>query len=218
MTASNVRRMLRRLLLALSLVWLAAPAPAADAPSLTAFSASVHNFEAHFTQLQKDEHGQTMSQSFGLFQLSRPGKFRWKYERPYEQLIVCDGERIWTYEPDLRQVTVRPSADALSGTPAALLSSHTALQDEFHIEDRGVAQGLQALRLTPKADADFSSIDLWTRDGVPVRMVFVDTLGGSTEVRFDDIRINGKLDAAAFSFKPPKGVEVVESASVNAVR
>src|ERR1044071_8218984 len=82
---------------------------------------------ARFEQVQRDEDGKTVQTSSGRMWLARPasaargtGKFRWSYEKPYEQLMVCDGDRIWMYDPDLAQVTVRPAQEALSGTPAEL--------------------------------------------------------------------------------------------------
>ena len=153
-----------------------------------------------------------MPSSAGEMILSRPGRFRWSYTQPYEQLIVCDGQKIWLYDPDLSQVSVRPAAEALSGTPAALLAQKSTLTDQFSIEELGQRQGSEGVRLRPlSADGDFEAIELWLSRGAPDRMVFLDRIGNRTEVGFSQIQVNGKVDEAQLRFKPPKGVEVVES-------
>lgn len=179
---------------------------------LKRFVDEVKTFEAAFTQVQTDEAGELLSTQSGRFWLSRPGSFRWAYEKPYEQLMVCDGKRIWMHDPDLRQVTVRPAGEALAGTPAELLSQNMTLTSAFTLEDRGTEDGARALRLVPKAaDADFKSIDLWLRAGAPQRLRFADQLGGVTEVQFRNTKVNSKLDPALFRFTPPKGTEVIEA-------
>jgi chaperone LolA len=197
--------------------------PAAQAETaqeaLSHFLGGVQTLSARFEQVQRDERGEVLQKTSGRMWLSRPsqgatavGKFRWSYEKPYEQLMVCDGAKIWLYDPDLAQVTVRPAQQALAGTPAQLLSRRSALSDEFTVEDAGERSGARGARLTPKsADSDFKSIELWLRNDAPERMVFLDQLGGNTEVSFSELKSNIKLDEALFRFKPPKGVEVVEA-------
>ena len=205
---------LRSLFAALSLL-LALPAvagPAADA--LRRFADGVQTLSARFEQTQLDEHGDTVARRSGSFELSRPGRFRWTYDKPYEQLMVCDGDRIWNYEPDLAQVTVRPADVVLKGTPAALLAQKASLGDAFVVESGGRQEGADVVRLKPRGDAqnsDFQSIELWLQSGVPVRLRFFDAIGGNTEVRFTDIKTGVKLDAGRFRFAPPKGTEVIDS-------
>lgn len=184
----------------------------ADDPQATLkkFADGVQTLSAHYTQVQTDEKGKVIASSAGQMQLSRPGKFRWTYETPYQQLIVCDGAKIWMYDEDLSQVTVRPAGDALKGTPAELLSQKVLLSDAFKLEDAGAEGKLRTVRLKPKStDSDFKAIELSLDGGTPVRMKFFDQLGGITDVAFNQIKVNPKLDAAQFSFTPPKGVEVV---------
>ena len=102
--------MIRTLVLAVALLLASTgPAPAADA--LQRFVDEVRAFTAHFEQIQYDEDGGELGRRSGRFSLARPGRFDWHYEQPYEQRMVCDGERIWNYEPDLAQVTVRTAGD-----------------------------------------------------------------------------------------------------------
>jgi outer membrane lipoprotein carrier protein len=202
-----MRRAFAGLLLAVS--WDASAGTSAD--QLQQFVEGVSGLSAHFEQVQKDERGKVLQQSSGKLWLQRPGKFRWSYEKPYEQLMVCDGETLWLYDPDLAQVTVRPAGATLQGTPAQLLTDKTALQRHFRVESTG---GVDShLRLLPKSkDSDFKSVELWLDQGAPSRMRFHDQLGGETDVKFSALQRKGETDAKLFRFVVPKGVEVVEAA------
>lgn len=179
---------------------------------LKRFVDGVQTLSAKFTQVQMDEHGKVLSSSAGKMWLARPGRFRWTYEAPYQQLIVSDGYKIWLYDQDLSQVTVRPAAGALKGTPAALLSQRTLLNEAFTLEDGGSEGKLHIIRLKPKSeDSDFKAIMLWLDNGTPARMQFFDQLGGATDVSFAEIKTNQKPDDALFRFTPPKGTEVIDT-------
>lgn len=196
-----------------SLLMLALTAVRAETPeqALARFVDGVQSLQAGFTQTQTDERGETLGRSAGTMALTRPGKFRWEYLTPTPQLIVTDGSKLWLYDRDLQQVTVRPAAEALQGTPAALLSQKQTLIETFVVADAGETQGVRKLRLTPKAkDGDFQSVDLWLKAGTPVRMLFRDQLGGATDIAFSDIRTNGRIAQAQFQFQPPKGVEIID--------
>lgn len=189
---------------------LAHAAPARDA--LQRFVERVDTLSGEFTQVQKDEHGSITQTSSGKLWLARPGKFKWSYEKPYAQLMSCDGERLWMYDPDLAQVTVRPAGASLQGTPAQLLTDRVALEKQFKVEDLGIEGGLRKLKLTPRAaESDFKSVQLWLADGVPQRMSFFDQLGGSSEVSFSHLKVNEKLDPKLFVFEVPKGTEIIEA-------
>lgn len=206
-------------------IWLSAavlvPAQAdTGQDTLKRFVDGVQTFEAHFDQAQSNEKGVVTNRSSGQFSLARPaaggksevGRFRWAYEKPYEQVSVCDGSKLWAFDPDLNQVTVRPAQSALAGTPAALLSQRAGLGDAFTVSDAGAEGDARIVRLVPKSkDSDFKSIELAIdKAGAPVRMRFADQIGGTSEVKFSAIQVNTKIDPARFSFTPPKGVDIVD--------
>lgn len=183
-----------------------------ETDALQKFVDTVQTLSASFQQVQKDEHGRVLQASSGRVWLSRPGRFRWSYEKPYQQLMVCDGRQLWQYDPDLKQALVRPAGTTLQGTPAQLLTDRAALTQHFTVEGAGSEDGAQRLRLLPKgADSDFKSVELWLRDGAPVRMRFHDPLGGTSEVTFTDISTNVHVDSGLFGFTPPKGTEVIRA-------
>lgn len=197
------------LLMMLLLPGLAFAGPAED---LNQFVNGVQTLSAEFKQVQSDEKGKVLSSSSGRMWLSRPGRFRWAYEKPYAQLMVCDGKTLWMYDPDLSQVTTRSAAEALPGTPAALLSQKTTLSDAFKIEDGGSKGALRVVRLKPKSnDSDFKAIELSLLNGVPQQMKFYDQLGGTSAVSFSKIQTNTEIKDDLLHFVVPKGVEIIEA-------
>ena len=189
----------------------AAAAPKGGDP-LRQFVQNVDTLSARFEQEQKDDKGVVLQHSQGRLWLARPGKFRWSYEKPYQQQIVCDGKTLWQHDPDLNQVMVRPAGATLQGTPAQLLTDRAALEKHFKVENLGSEGGIARLRLVPKAaDADFKSVELWLKEGTPQRMRFEDPLGGASEVRFTEVRTNAPIEPAQFRFEVPKGAEVISA-------
>ena len=212
------------LLAALCLSLFASAAAQADSAqdALKRFTDGVQTFDAHFDQVQTTDKGQVTGRSSGHFWLARPtaanspGKFRWAYEKPYVQATVCDGAKLWAYDPDLNQVTVRDAKSALAGTPAELLSQKAALNTAFTVKDAGMEGDTRLVTLVPKSkDSDFKSIELaLNKDGAPVRMKFADQIGGNSQVTFTEVHTNAKIDPAQFQFTPPKGAEVVNDGGI----
>lgn len=171
-------------------------------------------FEGQFTQTQRDYDGTVLSETTGTLALARPGKFFWAYKTPYVQTIVADGDTVWVHDPDLKQVTRRPADAALAGTPASLLASGESLGKGFDVLPLPLTgespQGAQGWRLTPTTpDGEFERIDVWMRGNVPVLLTFSDPLGGTTDVRFDDIKANPRFARDRFEFTPPRGHTVI---------
>ena len=195
-----------------SLLHWPSPATADVNQQLQAFLSEVTTLSARFEQLQLDEDGAELGSSSGMLWIQRPDRFRWAYSQPYEQLILCDGESIWLYDPDLEQVTRRSAGAALDGTPAALLSQSADALAGFKRAALGEQDGLQGLRLTPSsAESDFRAIELWFSGAVPMRLVFHDQLGGTTRILLRDIQVNQPISPAQFQFTVPAGVEVVDT-------
>jgi len=204
-------RVLRFLLLAV--VALAATAAQADdVGALTHFYQQVESLSAHFSQEEKAEDGAVLRQSSGVFLLSRPGKFRWAYKKPYQQIIVSNGQVLKFYDVGLAQVTIQPVAQTLQATPAQLLTGGVGLQEAFKVQSQGEQDGLTWLQLTPRSQqSDFKSIQLGVHDGIPAVMVLADKLGQTTHIEFSDIKVNPSLDADDFDIDVPDDVTVVDT-------
>jgi outer membrane lipoprotein carrier protein len=148
--------------------------------------------------------------STGTFTFQRPGKFRWAYEKPYEQLIVGDGGKLWIYDRDLNQVIVRKLDVALGASPAALLAGDNALEKNFDLSEGGRSDELELIDAKPKAaDSGFESVRIGFKDNLPRTMELKDTFGNVTSLTFGGFERNAVLDAAQFRFVPPKGADVV---------
>jgi outer membrane lipoprotein carrier protein len=189
----------------------AAPAPdPATAEALEQFLARSDALTADFRQLLLREDGTTAEESSGRFYVSRPGRFRWEYVEPSEQLVVSDGERLWMFDADLEQVTVRNVDDGLAGTPAMLLSGEGRLADSFEFGASYPEDGLDWVELKPVAErAEFKGLRVGLRDGVMGAMEVIDNLEQVTRIEFSDVRLGGELDEALFRFEPPPGADVI---------
>jgi outer membrane lipoprotein carrier protein len=169
---------------------------------------------AAFTQTVRDRDGQVTSRAQGRLTLSRPNRFRWDYREPYAQVIVADGRKLWLYDPDLEQVTVRALEQGLGSTPAMLLSGAGKVSDAFNagsIESRG---GFTWCRLTPRERvSDFESVALaFDGRGELAAMELVDKLGQATLIEFTGVRRNAVVDESQFRFVPPPGADVIGAA------
>ena len=174
-----------------------------------AFVANTRHARGAFAQSVVGKSGRKPQQSAGFFAFSRPGKFRWSYENPYKQLLVSDGQKLWTYDPDLNQVTVRKLGDALGSSPAALLAGNS-IEDNFNLKDGGAAEGFEFVEATPKAkDGAFERVRIGFKDKLPRIMEVRDNFGQVTTLVLSQFETNVVLAADAFRFTPPPGADVV---------
>lgn len=180
---------------------------------LERFTQGLKSLQADFTQTVQDNRGQIVETSSGALVIQRPDKFRWDYRKPHEQVIVSDGERLWLYDPELEQVTVRRLEQSLVGTPAGLLAGSEDLRKSFEVERVEELRGWTFIDLAPKrADTDFKKVRLGLRDGELGSMALTDKLGQTTALEFSAFKRNPALPAARFRFTPPSGVDVIGAA------
>ena len=195
---------------AIALFGFASIAGAATLDRLRAFVRETQTARAQFTQTVIDRNGRAMKSADGTFELSRPGKFRWNVEKPYRQLVVGDGQRVWVFDEDLNQVIVRKVGDALGGTPAALLSGNQEVERAFAWSDLPAADGLEWLGAVPLAkDAAFTEIRIGFDAKGLAALEIVDAFGQRSLVRFTNVERNPKFTPDLFRFAPPKGADVV---------
>lgn len=189
---------------------LAGSAHAGGVDRLKAFVAGARTAEADFVQTVSDRQGRVTQQVSGKMAFSRPGRFRWDYTAPYEQVIVGDGSRLWLYDVDLDQVSVKPLGDVVAGTPAALLAGDNALDRYFVLKDAGVAGGLEWLEAVPRAaDTTFERIRMGFRGDVLEQMELFDHFGQRTTLKLSKFTRNQTIPASRFTFTPPKNADVI---------
>lgn len=203
---------MRRFSLGLLCALISAGAAFADTASarLDAFLSEVRSLRADFEQTLYDETFRRLEESVGEMYLQRPDRFRWDYTEPYRQLIVADGRKVWIYDVDLDQVTVRDLSEAVGSTPASLLSSGRPIEESFTVEDLGEEGGLLWAGLRPRAeDVSFVRVRLGFDEETLRRMELLDSFGQTTVLEFHDVARNPELDPDLFRFEPPEGVDVV---------
>jgi outer membrane lipoprotein carrier protein len=208
-----------RILLMLALMLGAGVAQAADTAraQLDAFAQGLHSLSGNFSQTVYDANGRTAQTSHGTLALQAPRQFRWDTQAPYKQLIVADGKKVWIYDPELEQVTVRGQGSEEAHSPLTVLTDLSQLDRDFTANERGERDGLQWLRLVSRSkDPQFEYADIGFADDAPRRMIFKDTLGNRTEIVFTDWQRNPQLPAGTFTFTPPKGTDVVGDGSSGA--
>ncbi len=197
-------------LLALTVAAMALPAGPTGRESLERFFKEVDRYTAAFDQVVLDESGQPVQEAKGRLWIERPNKFRWNYEEPYKQQIVSDGERLWVYDEDLKQVTVRPLKEGLLETPAALLAGKRKLEERFEIKDAGTDGGFAWAELTPKGkDSGFEQVRLGFQQGRLHTLELLDALGQRTRYALHSALENQPIAPSRFTFTPPPGVDVV---------
>lgn len=187
-----------------------ASALASGLGQLKTFLDGTKTSKGEFTQKVASKTRPSAQNSAGTFAFARPGKFRWTYDKPFEQLIVGDGARVWVYDRDLNQVIVRKLDLALGATPAALLAGDNTLEKNFTLVEGAAADGLEYVDATPKTpESQFSRVRIGFRDSLPRAMELTDAFGQITTLAFTSVERNPALGADLFRFDVPKGADVV---------
>jgi outer membrane lipoprotein carrier protein len=188
---------------------------------LAAFIKTAKSGRADFTQVvtspPRPGEAARSKTSSGTFEFQRPNRFRFVYEKPYQQAIVADGQTLWMYDVDLNQVTARKQAQVLASTPAALIAAApdlAALKADFHLQDAPDQGGLQWVVATPKVEGGpLRSVSVGFKSGPGgselAQLDIVDSFGQRSVLTFSQLKVNTKLPADAFAFQPPAGADVI---------
>ncbi len=191
-------------------VWATLPARADAQARLSTFVSQTKGLKAQFTQTVFDRNGRKTQESSGTLFFSRPGKFRWVYQKPYAQLLVGDGKRLWIYDEDLDQVTVRKLDLAIGDSPAALLAGENDIEKRFNLKDAGNKDGLDWVEAAPKSkEGSFEMVRLGFKGDSLQAMELKDNFGQTTLLRFSNLERNPALGGSLFRFTPPKGADVI---------
>ena len=196
---------------------------ASAADNLRQFIASARGAEGEFRQTVSGRAGQPPQQASGKFSFARPGKFRWEYDLPYPQLLVADGKQLWSWDRDLRQVTVRPLGNALGATPAGILFGRADIERDFILAEGAAVEGtnggdkLSWVEARPRQAANGGEAAnngfqffRFGFDGKRLqRLMLVDNFGQTTVIEFTNLRINPSFAPDHFHFEPPAGVDIL---------
>ena len=186
---------------------------------LREFVRDVKTGKATFTQTVTSADGARRKTSSGSFEFARPNRFRFDYAKPFVQVIVADGVKVWIFDADLNQASSRKLGAAIGSTPAALLAGGT-LESDFDLKNDGTRDGLEWALATPKAatakdgkeakDATFTAMRVGFRGKELSQVEITDAFGQRSLLRFGDFGVNAALPADRFQFVPPKGADVIE--------
>ncbi|MEK7207812.1 MAG: outer membrane lipoprotein chaperone LolA [Pseudomonadota bacterium] len=178
--------------------------------SLQRFFTQVNSYSARFSQVVLDESHKTIQESSGSLWIERPNRFRWNYDAPFKQQIVSDGRRLWVYDVELQQVTVRSLGNGLGETPAMLLAGRGRLEDNFSVKPLEARDNLAWAQITPRRkEGGYEDIRAGFASGKLRALEMVDGFGHTTRITFHAPQENAPIEPSRFSFKPPEGVDVV---------
>ena len=209
---------MRKLLCLAALLLVSHVASAGAIDRLHQFLDTTKTLRAAFTQIVIAKNGKRPQQSSGVMIFARPGKFRWQIEKPYSQLLVGDGDKVWMYDPELKQVTVKKVGNALGGTPAALLagesggkgSGKSTLEKDFTLREAGEREGLEWVEAIPKTqESGFEKLLLGFAGSDLKAMELFDNFGQTTSLYFTNIERNPSIAPSLLRFTPPAGVDVI---------
>jgi outer membrane lipoprotein carrier protein len=203
-------RLMKRFVFAAACLVVAQIAQAGAIDKLHRFLETTKTLRADFAQMVVAKNGKKPQQSAGQMMISRPGKFRWQITKPYAQLLVGDGEKVWIYDEDLRQVSVKKFDAALGSTPAALLVGNNTLDKNFTLREAGEHDGFEWLEAIPKdGDSGFTSLRIGFAGNELKAMELSDNFGQTTSLLFARSERNVSLAPSLFHFTPPAGVDVI---------
>ena len=209
---------MRKVILGALVALAACAASASGLDSLESFIKNAKSGRATFTQVitapQREGQPARARNSSGSFEFARPNKFRFDYKKPFEQVIVADGQTLWLYDTDLNQVTARKQEAVLGSTPAAVIASApdiATLKKDFDLQAAPDKDGLQWVLATPKnKEGQLHSMSLGFRGNDLARLDILDGFGQRSQITFDKMELNAQVPAERFQFKPPPGAAVVK--------
>ena len=176
---------------------------------LKSFIAHSHSLSAEFTQTVIDQNGKNTQTSTGSLLIQRPGKFHWRYTTPYPNEIVGDGHKVWLYDPELKQVTVKKMAEAIESSPAALLAGNNDFEKHYYVKN-GEKNHMTWVHAVPKStESPFQHIRIGLQKKMIQCITLIDQLGQTTTILFEQITLNPMIKNSEFTFTLPKGVDII---------
>tara|TARA_B100001540_G_scaffold310040_1_gene327217 strand:+ start:183 stop:800 length:618 start_codon:yes stop_codon:yes gene_type:complete len=178
-------------------------------PRLQRYLENYKSLTGQFTQMISSEKSQYIQSSAGEFWIQKPNRFRWHYSTPYVQKIISNGEKLWIYDEDLEQVTIKEASQSIESSPLAVIVGATSLDTAFDVTPVDGLDNLQWLRLIPNAEANsFEFIEVGFKNGLLSKMRLKDNFGQTTYLTFTDVMVDTSIDTNRFEFAVPEGADV----------
>lgn len=201
---------MKKIIISALAIFLSTTVHAAGLERMKEYFQNIQSVQANFHQVVTDKQGHKTQEVTGSMRLQKPNKFRWDYNKPYVQQIVGDGEKIWLFDPELNQVTVRSFSKAASSSPAALLAGGKDIERSFAIKDTSRKGNLEWVMAIPKVrETGFERLFLGFKGDELMEMELHDSFGNRTAIEFSDVQRNPKLPADSFKFVPPHDADVL---------
>ena len=170
---------------------------------------TINTYSSGFTQMTYEEDGYLLDETSGTMAFAKPGKLRWIATEPFSQTLIADGEKIFLFDPDLNQVTVRPWSDDPRLNPAVLFVSGDDLTEAFSVLSESTGE-VELFQLRPHEEGGaIRQLDVQFEGGLPQQMTIHDSLGQKTEIVFTDGSINQEMPQGHFTFSVPESAEVI---------
>ena len=177
---------------------------------LMIFTGKMESLQANFDQEIVDVDGRHVETSSGRIVLMKPDFFRWDYVGEYPQQIIADGERVWIYDIELEQVSIKMQSSAAANSPLSVLTKPETIEEQFRITELGIADGEHLLELIPLDEqAEFDRIILGFADNCLEMMILEDAFGQRTRIDYRDMEINIEIAPGTFKLDIPEGVDVI---------
>ena len=176
----------------------------------------VKTIRAKFEQFVFNESTGEPDKTAGRIYVASPNKFRLEYNKPYVQVYVADGKRLWSYDEDLEQVTIKNQHNLLANSPAIVLSDPANIDKAYTVKAQGIKNHIDWFYLTPRSpDSGFDHVRLGFAGNNLYVMELYDSFGQKTELHFEELQYNARIPADIFTFTPPKGVDVIGEGNNN---
>ena len=172
----------------------------------------LNSFNADFVQIVKDSTNQIIDESSGRVMFKKPNYFRWEYEVPSKNEIISDGEFLYLYDQDLKQVIVSKLNKQLGMSPAMLLVSDN-VHESFNTKLISNSSNIKKYEATPKdlERAFFKQVIFKFNLDRLKEIKVIDNFDNETIIQFFKVIQNQDINEGKFLFNYPDDIDVIKN-------
>ena len=175
------------------------------------FLTDLKTLEAKFVQILINENAEELEKTEGVLYLKSPRSFYWHYQKPYLQKIISNGNRLWIFDEDLEQVTIKSIDDKIEQTPVGIILGNESVKEHFVQTSMGVIEGYDWIELIPKdLDAQYKIIKMGFLEDTLGMMIIIDNLEQTTRIDFSNLKKNITLSSDLFNFNVPDNADIFD--------